>query len=65
MKLIVNGEGHTVLTDEESRAIRFILDSAEPRSTAAVSVRARMAWQNGIQRATERMQAEAKAGRKK
>lgn len=67
MKHIGNGEGHTVLvlTDTESRLIRYCLEQYEKERGSSSGATPTRAWANGIQRATERMRAEEKAGRNK
>ena len=74
MRITGNGEGYTVLilTDAESRLIRGVLDMADTledddggNASSIKAFNAQRAYAQGLKRATERMKAEEKAGRKK
>lgn len=68
MPLMGNGEGHTVLilTDAESRLIREQLDGQPGRTNSDAHREAAFAsWNRGIQRGTERIQAEFDAEQRK
>ena len=67
MRITGNGEGLTalLLTDAESRLIREAMHRAVIGGFESDWFAVTDAWGKGIQRATERMKAEEKAGRKK